>query len=87
VQRADEVTQFCQLVHADDAVPDGNSTLTDHGGQDATSSKITTNQRLNKVLAELVATEQQYVKVKLFFVYEVHKTRRDRSDSIETFKW
>jgi len=67
VQRVDEVTQLCHVLHADDGSVDGGSALTDLPqlpDRDASQSKTTTTPRLNKVLAELLSTEQHYVKVK-----------------------
>jgi len=58
VQTADEVTQLCHLFYADD--------VNDHR-QDVSPSNTppTATQRLDKVLAELLSTEQQYVKVRI----------------------
>jgi len=60
-QRADEVTHFCHLLQPDDA-PSDDKFLIDHR-HDVRPSKTSTTQRVNKVLDELVFTEQQYVKV------------------------
>jgi len=79
VQTADEVTQFCHVLHADDIMPDGGSSLTDQP-QDVSPSKTTTALRVNKVLAELMFTEQQYVKVKLLFICEAEKITEPFND-------
>jgi len=68
MQRADEVTQFCHLLHADDAAAAAADAVrsddTDRR-QDLSPTVSSTAQRVDKVLDELAFTEQQYVKVRL----------------------
>jgi len=67
------VTQFCHLLYSDDDPPGGGGTNTDCR-QDFTPSESTNSQRLQKVLTELLSTEQQYVKVELLCISEFRKT-------------
>jgi len=63
-QRADQVTQLCHSLHVDDAAaPDDHSLISAYQQDTCSPSETLNTQRLNKVLDELVFTEQHYVKV------------------------